>query len=63
MADFKPTSPPPLVYDSRGMFHAVLGWWSDDDWSTFEPVVGHPEGSGAGPWRRFHGEDPWYVKD
>lgn len=65
VAEFQAISPPVYVFtghlddDDGAQCLTVYGWWSADGWSTFEPVVGNPDGPGIGPWHRFYGEDPW----
>lgn len=61
MADFRPIPGVLLGGNDAGDQFMIFGWWSGDDWYTFEPVVANPDGSGVGPWHVYCGEDNWYV--
>jgi hypothetical protein len=61
MANFMPVSPPVYVYNGTGQKDTVIGWYSADHWGHIHPVVKNPDGPGAGPWRDYYGEDPWFL--
>jgi hypothetical protein len=61
MASFKVVNPPVYGTNDEGALFSIFGWWSDDGWETFEPVVGNPDGPGVGPWHVFCGEDRWTL--
>lgn len=63
MASFHALSDRAYVYDAAGEAHVLIGWLHNTGMSgdRFEPVVENPEGSGVGPWKLFHGDDPWTL--
>lgn len=61
MAEFQAVNPPVRIYSAGETEHFVHGWWSADEWTTFQPVVRNPDGPGIGPWERYYGRDPWTI--
>ncbi len=62
MSAFHPV-PGVVIWDAQGLPHNILGWLHDGDVNgRLVPVVGNPDGPGAGAWHLFHGDDPWTTK-
>ncbi len=53
-----------VSWDAQGIPHNILGWlhYNDGLNEYFEPVVGNPDGPGAGRWSLYYGDDPWTTK-